>query len=121
MFFPLAFSPVCTNELTAVRDEYERYSSLGVEILAISVDNPFALQAWAEQLELPFPLLSDFNREVAGAYGALYQDYFGMEGVAKRSAFVIDRQGTLRYRWVSDDDSRMPPFDEVRTVLDEIT
>ena len=74
LFFPLAFTSVCTNELSIMRDEYEAYTSKGAQVLAASVDSPFTLKEWADRLELPFPLLSDFNKEAARAFGALHED-----------------------------------------------
>jgi peroxiredoxin len=119
LFVPLAFTPVCTNELSRMRDDYETYSALGAEILAASVDSQFTLKVWADQLKLPFPLLSDFNKETATAYGAIYQDLMGLKGVAKRSAFVIDKDGVIRYRWVSEDADMLPPFDEIQAAVAE--
>jgi peroxiredoxin len=120
LFVPLAFTPVCTNELSVMRDEYETYRGLGAEVLAASVDSVHTLKVWGKQLDVPFPLLSDFNKETARAYGALYEELGGLRGVAKRSAFVIDRDGTVRYRWVSEDASVLPPFDEIRAVVEEL-
>ena len=117
LFFPLAFTPVCTNELTTLRDEYETYAQAGARVLAASVDSPFTLKFWAEHLGLPFPLLSDFNKETARAYGALHEDLMGLKGVAKRAAFVIDKEGILRYRWVSEDPGQLPPFDEIKKAV----
>ncbi len=119
LFVPLAFSPVCTNELTKIRDDYQDYTRLGAEVMAASVDSPFTLKVWAEQLKLPFPLLSDFNKEVARAYGALHEDMLGLKGVAKRAAFVMDGRGTVRYRWVSDDPGQLPDFDEIKAAVKE--
>jgi peroxiredoxin len=117
LFFPLAFTPVCTNELTKVRDNYEQYEKLGASVVAASVDSPFTLKVLAEQLKLPFPLLSDFNRETTRAYGALYDNLMGLRNVAKRSAFVIDEKGVVRYRWVSEDASVLPDFEEIQATL----
>ncbi len=119
LFFPLAFSPVCTNELTIMRDDYERYTAAGVEVLASSVDSPFTLQAWAERLELPFPLLSDFNKETAQRYGAFHDDLMGLKGVSKRAVFVIDKDGVVQYRWVSDDPAQLPNFDEIKEAAEK--
>lgn len=119
LFVPLAFSPVCTNELTMMRDDYSEYERLGAEVLAASVDSPFTLKVWAEQLKLPFPLLSDFNKEVSRAYGALHEDLFGLRGVAKRSVFVLDEKGIVRYRWISDDPGQLPKFDEIKAAVKE--
>ncbi|UCF18776.1 MAG: redoxin domain-containing protein [Gemmatimonadota bacterium] len=120
LFFPLAFTPVCTNELTKMRDDFATYKELGANILAASVDSPFSLKVLAEQLKLPFPLLSDFNKETAAVYGALYDDLMGLRGVAKRSAFIIDTAGVIRYRWVTDDAGQLPRFDEIKEVLKRI-
>ncbi len=117
LFVPLAFSPVCTNELTKIRDDYEDYTKLGAEVMATSVDSPLTLKVWAEQLKLPFPLLSDFNKEVSRAYGALHDNLLGLKGVAKRAVFVMDGKGTVRYRWVSDDPGQLPDFDEIKTAV----
>lgn len=119
LFVPLAFSPVCTNELTKIRDDYEEYTKHGAEVMAASVDSPFTLKVWAEQLKLPFPLLSDFNKEVSRAYGALHDDMLGLKGVAKRAVFVMDGRGTVRYRWVSDDPGQLPEFDEIKAAVKE--
>ncbi len=119
LFFPLAFTPPCTNELEVMREDYGEYSELGARVLAASVDSPFTLKVLAEKLSLPFPLLSDFNKETARAYGAIHEDLMGLKGVAKRSAFVIDREGVVRYRWVSDDPGQLPKFDEIKAAVAE--
>lgn len=119
LFVPLAFTPVCTNELSRMRDDYDTYAGLGAEVLAASVDSQFTLRVWADQLKLPFPLLSDFNKETATAYGAIYQDLMGLKGVAKRAAFVIDKDGIIRYRWVSEDAEKLPAFDEIQAMVAE--
>jgi peroxiredoxin len=119
-FVPLAFTPVCTNELGILRDKFEWYTSRGVKVVAASVDSQYTLKVWADQLKLPFPLLSDFNREAARAYGVLYEDLQGLRGVAKRSAFVIDRQGVVRYRWVSEDASMLPPLKEINAAVEQL-
>ncbi|MGD2152551.1 MAG: redoxin domain-containing protein [Gemmatimonadales bacterium] len=119
LFVPLAFTPVCTNELSILRDEYGTYRALGGAVLAASVDSVHTLRAWSKQLDLPFPLLSDFNKDTARAYGVLYEELGGLRGVAKRSAFVIDREGVVRYRWVSEDAALLPPFDEIKAAVEQ--
>jgi peroxiredoxin len=119
LFVPLAFTPVCTNELSVMRDDYETYTKLGARVLAASVDSQFTLKVWANQLKLPFPLLSDFNKETATAYGAIYDDLMGLRGVAKRAAFVIDRNGIIRYRWVSEDANNLPDFGELKAAVEQ--
>ena len=98
LFFPLAFTGVCTEELCSVRDDISSYDDLGVEVLAISVDSLFTLDRFKAEQGLNFELLSDFNKEVCRAYGSMYDDFvLEMKGVAKRSAFVIDKEGTICY------------------------
>ena len=114
LFFPLAFSSVCTAELCAVRDDWSAWSHLGADVFGISIDSPFVTRRFRDELGLPFPLLSDFNHDVGAAYGVLYEDYFGLRGVAKRSAFVIGHDGRIAWAWVSERDDVLPDFEEVR-------
>lgn len=120
LFFPLAWSSVCTTELCGVRDSYADYEGLDAVVLGISVDSPFALAAWAKDQGFTFPLLSDFNRETSASYGALYEDLLGLKGVAKRAAFVIDREGIVRYAEVLEKASELPSFDAIRKTLAEL-
>jgi peroxiredoxin len=113
LFVPLAFSGVCTAEFCQVRDDWSQWEAVGARVLGISVDSPFVVKRWAADLQVPFTLLSDFNKEAASAYGVLYEDYFGMKGVPKRSAFVIDTEGVVRYAWVDESSDVIPPFDEI--------
>lgn len=121
LFFPLAWTSTCTRELCSVRDHYDRYRALGATVLGISVDSPFALQRWSREEDFPFPLLSDFNRRAAGSYGALYDELMGLEGVAKRAAFVIDRDGLVRYAEVLEDAGQLPDLAAVQAVLADLT
>jgi len=91
MFVPLAFSGVCTKELCHVGENWNRWGSLGAAVYAISIDSPFSNQQWRKEMEVPFPILSDFNKTAAAAYGVLQDDFFGLHGVAKRSVFVVER------------------------------
>lgn len=118
LFFPLAFSPVCTEEFCSIRDDWSTYESLGASIFGISIDSPFVNAKFAEENNLPFPLLSDFNRDVARAYGVLHEDLVGMKDVAKRSAFIIDESGTVIYDWVSEDPKVQVEFDALRAALE---
>lgn len=117
LFFPLAFSSVCRDELCQVGEVWPDASELGARVLAISVDSPFVVQEFARETGAGFPILSDFNKEAMTAYDVKYDEFFGMHGVAKRSAFVIDKTGTVRYAWVTDDAGQLPDFDAIREVV----
>jgi peroxiredoxin len=118
LFFPLAFTSTCTAELCGVRDDISNYSKTDAEILAISVDSPFALGKFKEEQGLNFNLLSDFNKTVSEAYGSLYDSFvLDMKGVSKRSAFVVDREGVVRYVEVLEKASDVPNLDAVKELL----
>ena len=116
-FFPLAFSSVCTDEFCSLRDDVSQYDGLDAKVLGISVDSPFALAAWAKEFDYPFDLLSDFNREVSPLYDSLYEELMGFKGVSKRSAFVIDKAGKIRYAEVCPTPRDLPNFDKIRATL----
>ncbi|MCE2789931.1 MAG: redoxin domain-containing protein [Saprospiraceae bacterium] len=122
LFFPGAYSSVCTAELCTVRDEMADYKNLDAVILAISVDSLFTLNQFKQDKEYPFTLLSDFNKEVCQAYGAYYEEFvFGMKGVARRAAFVVDGDGIIRYAEVLESGGDMPNFAEVKNTLASIS
>lgn len=117
LFFPLAFSPTCTSELCTFRDRWSEFAELEASVFALSVDSPFVTDLFRREEEIPFPVLSDFNREVAARYGVLYEELLGLEGVGKRSVFVIGRDGRVVYRWVSEDPGVEPDYDAVREAI----
>ncbi len=114
LFFPLAFSSVCTAEMCQMAEDWQQWQEIGVSVFGISVDSLFALQRFREDEKIPFPLLSDFNRTTARAYDVLQENFYGMEGVAKRSAFVVDSKGSIAYSWSTDDASIQPDYEAVR-------
>jgi peroxiredoxin len=120
LFFPLAFSPPCQEELCSIRDGFSEYQGLDVTIVGISVDNPFVLGKWKEELGLQYPLLSDFNKTVCRLYGAIHETLGPLEGVAKRSAFIIDKSGLIAYSSISEDPLVLPDFNEIKDRLDEL-
>src|ERR1044072_4459267 len=98
LFFPLAFTSTCTAELCSIRDNYAMYNQLNAVVFGISGDSLFSLAKFKEEQKLNFDLLSDFNKDVSIAYNSLYELFsYGMKGVSKRSAFVIDKEGIIRY------------------------
>ena len=121
LFFPLAFTSVCTAELCSIRDNITLYNNSNAQVLGISVDSPYTLAKFKEEQKLNFPLLSDFNKEVSTSYGALYET-FSMElrGVSKRSAFVIDKEGIVRYAQVLENASDLPNFSSIQATLKEL-
>ncbi|MCU0392373.1 MAG: redoxin domain-containing protein [Thermoflexibacter sp.] len=121
LFFPMAFTSVCTAELCSMRDDIAYYSGLNAEVLAISVDSPFTLAKFKEDQHLNFPLLSDFNKETSKSYDAFYEEFvLGMKGVSKRSAFVIDKDGVIRYAEVLDSAGNLPNFEAIKSVLSSL-
>jgi peroxiredoxin len=121
LFVPLAFTGVCTKELCGMRDSLKEYEGLDCKVFGLSTDSPFALDAWAKEQGYQFPLLSDYNKETAREYGALYEDLMGFKGVCKRSAFVIDRQGVVRYAEVLADARNLPNFDAIKGCLKQLS
>jgi peroxiredoxin len=122
LFYPQAFTGVCTTELCAMRDGLSEYQSLNAEVVAISVDSVFTLAVYKEAQQLNFDLLSDFNKEVSAAYGSLYETFaFGMRGVSKRSAFVVDGAGIIRHAEVLENAGEIPDFQAVRHTLETIS
>lgn len=121
LFFPLAFTGVCTKELCGMRDNIGTYEKLDAQILAVSVDSLFTLDKFKQEQNYNFPLLSDFNKEVARSYDSLYEEFvLGMQGVAKRSAFVIDKTGVIRYAEVLDNAGEIPNFSAVKETLSSL-
>jgi peroxiredoxin len=121
LFFPMAFTSVCTTELCNMRDDIAYYEGLDAKILAVSVDSPFTLAKFKEDQRLNFPLLSDFNKAVSEAYGTLYAEFvFGLKGVSKRSAFVIDQEGAIRYVEVLENAGEIPNFAAIKETLAQL-
>lgn len=120
LFFPAAFTSTCTKEMCQTRDELSFYNNMNAEVFGISVDMPFTLAKFKEAEGLNFPLLSDFNKEASGAFGILYQNWGSMElkGVSKRSSFVIDKEGIIRFAEVLENASDYPNLEGVKKTLE---
>lgn len=121
LFFPLAFTSVCTKELCNVRDTISIYNNCNAVVIAISVDSPQTLARFKEDQKLNFLLLSDFNKIVSQKYGCLYETFsLEMKGVSKRSAFVIDKEGIVRYAEVLENAGDQPDFNSITSCIENI-
>lgn len=121
LFFPLAFTSVCTKELCGVRDNIAFYNNTKAKVFGISVDSLFTLKQFKQEQHLNFDLLSDFNKEVSSQYGSLYEQFgFDMKGVSKRSAFVIDQDGIVRYAEVLENAGEIPNFQAIEAALQKL-
>ncbi|MFC0517025.1 redoxin domain-containing protein [Mucilaginibacter angelicae] len=117
-FFPLAFTGVCTTQLCTMRDSFGYYDGLNATILGVSVDSPFTLAKFKEENNYQFDLLSDFNKDVSTAYGAIYDQFvMGLKGVSKRAAFVIDEEQNIIYAEVLEDAGQLPDFEAIAKVV----
>jgi peroxiredoxin len=120
-FFPAAESSVCTTEMCKLRDSQSSLKSLGAQVVGISVDGPFANKTFRENNHLNFPILSDYKREVIKRYGIIMANLGSLVdyNAAKRSVFVLDESGTIRYKWVSENPLVEPKYDEIKSVLEK--
>ncbi len=125
LFFPMAFTGTCTQEMCEVSAGLNAYTSLNATVCGISGDNPFAQEAWAQKEKITVPLLSDYEHKVAQAYGVMYDSFLpqmnlGMAGVPKRSAFIVDKNGMIQYAESNDDARQLPNFDRIKAKLAEL-
>jgi peroxiredoxin len=125
LFFPMAYTGTCTTEMCNMSKELPNYSELNAAVYGISGDNPFAQEAWAQKEKITVPLLSDYEHKVAKAYDVAYDSFLpqmnlGMAGVAKRSAFIIDKNGVIQYAESNDDAKQLPNFDKIKAKLAEM-
>ena len=119
LFFPLAFTSTCTAELCSVRDNISFYNGVNAKVFGISVDSLHTLAKYKADQNLNFTLLSDFNKEVSSLYGSLYETFgYNMKGVSKRSAFVIDGKGIIRYAEVLENAGEQPNFKNITLTLE---
>jgi len=121
LFFPQAFTGTCTKELCSMRDNIALYDQVNAQVLGISVDSLFTLARYKDDQQLNFPLLSDFNKEVSKEYDCLYDTFvFDMHGVSKRSAFIVDGMGIIRYAEVLEAATDLPNFSQIQKTLSEL-
>ena len=121
LFYPLAFTSVCTKELCGVRDNIAFYNNMNAQVYGISVDSLFAQGKFKAEQGINFPLLSDFNKEASRAYETIYEQFSNdMKGVSKRSAFVIDKEGVVQYAEVCPTPGDLPNFEAIQTTLNTL-
>lgn len=117
LFFPLAFTGVCTKEMCEISGGLNAYQSLGAEVYGISVDSPFAQEQWAQKEKITVTLLSDLDKKASKAYGVLLDDLLGLGSVSTRAAFVIDKDGVVKHAEVLQDVRQLPDFEKVKAAL----
>jgi peroxiredoxin len=122
-FFPAAFTGVCEKELCSFRDSLANLNELNATVLGISVDAPFANNAFAQRNNVNFPLLSDYTRDATRAYDIALDDFAGMPGytASKRAVYVVDPDGTIQYAWVGPNPGVEPNYDEVNQAVAAIS
>ncbi|MGD0070610.1 MAG: peroxiredoxin [Candidatus Bathyarchaeia archaeon] len=121
-FFVGAFTSTCTKEMCEFRDSMARLIDLKTQVIGISVNDPFSNKAFAEKNRLSFPILSDYKHEVIKTYGLELPNFAGLNGytVAKRSIFILDENGTVRYAWISDDPAVEPNYQEIQKTVEKM-
>jgi peroxiredoxin len=120
-FFPAAFTGTCTKEMCRFRDDLSRFNTMNAQVVGISADTPFVLLEFAKQHQLTFPLLSDFNHQAMKAFGVYDSSFLGLlDGISKRSVFVLDKNGKVAYVWLSDAPGQEPPYDEVQAAVQKL-
>jgi peroxiredoxin len=121
-FFPGAFTGVCTKEMCRFRDSMAGFNNLGAKVVGISVDTPFSLAEFAKANKLNFDLLSDAEKNVSKKYGVLYENFVNIPGLraSKRSVFVLDKEGNVRYKWVSEDPGVEPDYEKVKEEVSKL-
>jgi peroxiredoxin len=120
LFFPLAFTSVCTKEMCDVTSGINAYSGMNADVIGISVDSPFAQEAWAQKEKIGITLASDLNKETAKAYGTLLPDLLGLGAVSARAAFVVDKTGVVRYSEQTPTPKDLPNFDAIKDALTKL-
>ena len=113
LFFPLAFSSVCTSQMCTVAENYSRWEELGAEVVGISTDSPYVNQKFAEDCGATFPIASDYNKIVSSEYKVLLEDMAGLKGVTNRAVYVVNKKGRVMYAWKGEHPGAMPPLEEV--------
>ena len=117
LFFPLAFTGVCTTEMCDITAGLSQYTGLNADVIGVSVDSPFAQEAWAQKEKIGITLASDLNKSTTKAYGVEFPMLAGVGDTSARAAFVIDRNGVIQYSEQTPTPKDLPKFDQVKTAL----
>lgn len=120
LFFPLAFTSVCTKEMCDITSGLNAYSGMNADVIGISVDSPFSQEAWAQKEKIGITLASDLNKETAKAYGTLLSDLIGLGSVSARAAFVIDKNGVVQYSEQTPTPKDLPNFEAIKGALGQL-
>ena len=120
LFFPLAFTGVCTTEMCDLTAGLSAYSDLNADVIAISVDSPFAQGQWVEKENIGITIASDLNKQTAKDYGVLLEDLIGVGSVSARAAFVVDKEGTVQYAEQTETPLELPNFDAIKETLGKL-
>src|SRR3954468_2806461 len=120
LFFPLAFTGVCTSEMCDVTAGLNAYRDMNADVIGVSVDSPFAQEAWAKQEKIGITLASDLNKKTAESYGVLLPDLLGFGSTAARAAFVIDKNGVVQYAEQTPTPKDLPNFEKVKETLQRL-
>jgi glutaredoxin-dependent peroxiredoxin len=120
LFFPLAFTSVCTSEMCDITAGLQQYKGMNAEVIGVSVDSPFSQEAWAQKEKIGITLASDLNKKTAEAYGVLLPDLIGLGAVSARAAFVIDKNGVVQYSEQTPTPKDLPNFEAVRQTLGKL-
>lgn len=122
LFFPFAFTGVCTKEMCEMRDSMGQMNAWDAQVLGVSIDSPFVLAKFKEEESLNFPLLSDFNKTAIRAYDTIYEEFpaFGLKGVAKRSAYIIDKEGIVKYAEICGSPGDEPNYEAMKETLSSL-
>lgn len=120
-FFPAAFTGVCEKELCTFRDSMANFNDMDATVLGVSVDSPFSNAAFAEKNNLNFDILCDYDRSMVSAYGVNHDDFAGMPGytAAKRSVFILDKDGVVRWSWIAETPKNEPDYEAVKKAVND--
>ncbi|WP_036225838.1 redoxin domain-containing protein [Mesoaciditoga lauensis] len=121
-FYPGAFTAVCQKEMCTLNRAMSKFEKLNAQVIGISVDGPFANRAFKIQNEISFPILCDFNREVVNMYDVAEENFYAIDGytAARRSVFILDREGKIAYMWLSKNAGQEPDYEEIERELEKI-